>query len=172
MRHGRRLLVGIEAILFVVVVLVFAQRLIPSRPLKAESVRGLSLTALNGTPISNSELEGKAVVLNFWAPWCPPCRLEIPWLQQLQNRDAGKLVVVGVVADESQYQRAAAFMKAQGVDYLLARDTDSLAKSFGDPSSLPTTYYISPSGNVLHRVTGVVPEYIMRRYAHDAISGN
>lgn len=169
MKLAQKSLWGIEAFLLVVVVSVLAQRLIPSRPVSGRSVHSLSLNALDGTPINISELKGKAIVLNFWAPWCPPCRMEIPWLQQLQNNNADKLAVVGVVADQSQYARAGAFMKSQGVNYLLAQDTESLADSFGDPSSLPTTYYISPSGHVVHSVTGVAPQYIMNRYAADAI---
>jgi len=96
--------------------------------------------------------------------------LEVPWLQKLQDENAGKLLVVGVVADDNQYEQAAEFMKARGITYLLAQDTQSLIDVFGETSTLPTTYYISPSGDVVHNVTGVVPQYVMNHYAHDAIA--
>jgi hypothetical protein len=61
-------------------------------------------------------------------------------------------------------------MRERGITYLLARDSRSLEMAFGDPPALPTSLYISPSFHVVHMVTGVVPEYIMHRYAVDAIN--
>lgn len=133
------------------------------------NARTFTLTALNGTPIPPSAYRGKAVVLNFWAPWCPPCRFEIPWLQKLQNENRGNLVVVGVVADSSEYQHAAAMMQQKGVTYLLAQDTPSLDAAFGSPNVLPSTFYLSSSSHIVHSVTGVIPEYAMNQYADDAI---
>ncbi|HUY82373.1 MAG TPA: TlpA disulfide reductase family protein [Acidobacteriaceae bacterium] len=146
-------------------------RVIPVRAAAptAANAKRFTLMGLDGKPIAPSAYEGKAVVLNFWAPWCPPCKLEIPWLQKLQDANRGRLVVVGVVADPDTYARAAAMMRQKGITYLLAQDTPSLEMEFGDPSALPTSYYISPSLHVVHSVTGVAPEYVMRRYAADAM---
>ncbi|MFP5203821.1 MAG: TlpA disulfide reductase family protein [Acidobacteriota bacterium] len=154
--------------LFTVVVL---HRFVPVRAAAPSTgnARSFTLTALDGSPIPPSAYRGKALVLNYWAPWCPPCRFEIPWLQKLQDKDRGKLVVVGVVADPSEYAHAATMMKGKGVTYLLARDSSSLIAAFGDPDALPTTFYISPSSHVVHSVTGVIPEYAMSRYAADAM---
>lgn len=133
------------------------------------NARSFTLTGLDGAPIPASAYRGKAVVLNFWAPWCPPCRFEIPWLQKLQNKNRGDLVVVGVVADADEYAHAETMMRQKGVTYLLARDTPSLDAAFGSPNVLPTTFYLSPTSHVVHSVTGVVPEYAMNRYAGDAL---
>lgn len=162
---------GLEVLLALVVVALLAPRLIPVGPeaATAANARRFTLTGLDGEPIAPSAYEGKAVLLNFWAPWCPPCRLEIPWLQKLQNATRGKLVVVGVVADPRMYARAAAMMQQKGVTYLLAQDSPSLQRAFGSLSALPTTFYLSRSSHVVHRVTGLVPEYVMRRYAADAM---
>jgi len=156
----------------VLITIVLLHRFVPVKAAAptAANARSFTLTALNGTPIPPSLYRGKAVVLNFWAPWCPPCRVEIPWLQKLQNEDRGNLVVVGVVADASEYAHAATMMQSKGVTYLLARESPSLNAAFGDPDVLPTTFYISPSSHVVHSVTGVVPEYTMSSYAADAIS--
>lgn len=172
MQLQRKISTGIWVAILAVVVVLAARRLIPAAPQKASlaSAVALRLTALDGDPIEPLAVRGKAIVLNFWAPWCPPCRLEIPWLEKLQKQNLGKLVVVGVVADPTQYARAPAFMRVRGVTYLLAQDTPALADVFGKITALPTTFYISPSGHVVHSVTGIVPEYIMRRYAHDAIA--
>jgi thiol-disulfide isomerase/thioredoxin len=133
-------------------------------------LRSVTLEGLNGQPISTATLSGKALLVNFWAPWCPPCRMEIPWLQQLQERKAGKLLVLGVVADPSQYDKAEEFMRARGVTYLLLRDSPSLEAALGGTSALPTSYYIAPSGAVLHVIRGLIPEALMARYAGQAIS--
>lgn len=146
-------------------------RLLPKKPTapSAVNVKTFTLTGLDGRAIPPSTYEGKAILLNFWAPWCPPCRLEIPWLQKLQNEHGDKLVVVGVVADPGEYERAATMMQKKGITYLLAQDSPSLVGAFGSPNALPTSFYISQSSHVVHTVTGIVPEYIMRRYTADAI---
>ena len=135
----------------------------------AANAKAFTLTGLDGKPIAPETYKGKAMVVNYWAPWCAPCRLEIPWLQKLQAENGGRLVVVGVVADAGEYARAAAMMKQKGVTYLLAEDSPELDRAFGNPAMLPTSFYLTPSAHVAHTVSGVVPEYMMRRYAKDAM---
>ncbi len=134
------------------------------------NARTFTLTGIDGNPIPASAYHGKALLLNFWAPWCPPCLMEIPRLQKLQNEERGRLVVVGIVPNPSMYLYAATMMRERGVTYLLAQDSASVQKAFGNPPTLPTSLYISPSLHVVHKVIGVVPEYVMRRYAADAIN--
>ena len=170
--HRRRWIgIGLETALALVVIVLLAHRLIPAGPEAptAANAKSFVLTGLDGEPIAPSAYAGKAVVLNFWAPWCPPCKLEIPWLQKLQEANRGRLVVVGVVADRETYARAEAMMRAKGITYPLAQFSPSLEQAFGDPSALPTSYYISASSHVVHSVKGLVPEYVMRRYAADAM---
>jgi thiol-disulfide isomerase/thioredoxin len=171
MKPRRLIQVALECVVGVAVILVFAHRFIPARPeVVSAEVRNFGLIGLDGKPIHSSDLAGKAIVLNFWAPWCPPCKMEIPWLQSLQDADRGKLVVIGVVADPKEYDHAAAFMKAKDVNYLLVQDSDALESAFGSVGSLPTTFYITPTHHVVHTVSGLAPEYMMKRYAHDAIT--
>lgn len=171
MRYRRWIWNGIEVATAVFFVVLLLHRFVPVNATapSAANARAFTLTGLDGNPIAPGAYKGKAILLNYWAPWCPPCRMEIPWLQTLQNENRGKLVVVGVVADPSEYARAAAMMRHEGITYLLAQDSPSLGRAFGNPTALPTSYYISPSSHVVHRVTGFVPEYMMRRYAADAI---
>jgi thiol-disulfide isomerase/thioredoxin len=131
-------------------------------------LRSVTLEELDGQPVPLASLSGKALIVNFWAPWCPPCRLEIPWLQHLQDSSAGRLLVLGVVADPGQYDRARAFMQARGVRYLLLRDSPSLEGAFGGISALPASFYVAPSGIVVHASRGLIPEPLMAYYARRA----
>ena len=171
MERKRWTRVGLELTALVVLAVLLLHRFLPAKAVapSAANARIFTLTGLDGKPIPASAYQNKALVLNFWAPWCPPCRMEIPWLQKLQNENQGKLVVVGVVADTNEYVHAADMMQQKGITYLLAQDTASLGDTFGDPNGLPTSFYISPSLHIVHIVSGVVPQYMMQRYASDAI---
>ncbi|MFP5249530.1 MAG: TlpA disulfide reductase family protein [Acidobacteriota bacterium] len=134
-------------------------------------VQGMRLVHLDGTPVAPAAIQGKALVVNFWAPWCPPCRIETPWLEKLQRRDAGRLVVVGVVADPTEYEHAQSMMRQKGITYLLVRDSADVRAAFGEISVLPTSFYVTPTGRVVHTTRGLVPEPLMRLFAHQAIHG-
>ena len=124
---------------------------------------------LDGTPVPAASIAGKALVVNFWAPWCPPCRIEAPWLESLQKREAGRLVVVGVVADAGEYAHAAQLMRKEGIHYLLVRDSDDVQAAFGAIAVLPTSFYVAPSGTVVHTTKGLIPKPLMFFFAHQAM---
>jgi cytochrome c biogenesis protein CcmG/thiol:disulfide interchange protein DsbE len=138
---------------------------------KNVQITALDLRSLDGLPVSAQPLQGKPVVLNFWAPWCAPCRLEIPWLQRLQH-DHPEVAVIGVEDDADQYQQAKSLVAQTGLTYLMVRPNDALRSKFGHVVGLPTTLYISASGNVVHTVSGVIPESVMAKYLHDAASAH
>ena len=91
MEPKKMLKIGLEGMVFVAVLAMLGHRMIPAKPIESSKGAALSysLTALDGTTIPNEDIKGQAVVLNFWAPWCPPCKMEIPWLQRLQNENIG-----------------------------------------------------------------------------------
>lgn len=136
---------------------------------KNVQLTALDLLNLDGLPVSAQTLQGKPIVLNFWAPWCAPCRLEIPWLQKLQH-DHPEIAVIGVEVDADQYEQAKRLVAQTGLTYLMVRPSDALRSKFGHVVGLPTTLYISASGNVVHPVSGVIPESVMAKYLHDAAS--
>ncbi len=136
---------------------------------KQINVEALGLSQLDRSPIPLPLIHGRAIVLNFWAPWCPPCRIETPWLEKLQTEHPKDLLVVGVVADSEQYSEARDFMAERGGTYPLVRETASIEDAFGKIIGLPTTYYISSSGKVVHSVSGLIPQPLMNRYANDAM---
>ena len=131
----------------------------------------LHLIDLTGTPVPPAVTSGKPVVLNFWAPWCPPCRIEIPWLEHLQHDNPG-VAVIGVENDPDSLDQARTMAREQRISYTLAVRNSSIDQTFGTFAGLPTTLYISSSGKVIHTVTGMVPERVMQRYVRDAIAAH
>lgn len=128
---------------------------------------GTEFQRLDGSAMPPGILEGKAVVLNFWAPWCPPCRVEMPWLDDLQKSDPG-IVVLGVEDDPDEYTHAVEFARRKAITYPLVRFSPELDRKLGGIHTLPTTLFISRSGRVVHAVRGAIPEVVMRRFAQDA----
>lgn len=131
----------------------------------------LPLLNLDGSPLAPQATQGKAVILNFWAPWCGPCRAEIPWLQRLQAEHSD-LAVIGVEDDPDQYRNAGILAAQTGISYPLVQASEPVRATFGHVVMLPTTLYISRSGKVLQAVSGVIPEALMARYANEAIAAN
>src|SRR5438270_11907810 len=78
--------------------------------LRGKDAPDFELQALDGKKVKLSELRGKAVVVNFWATWCDPCKLEMPWLVDLQTKYADKvLVILGLSVDEGSSDKIARF---------------------------------------------------------------
>jgi thiol-disulfide isomerase/thioredoxin len=135
---------------------------------KTVDIAGLGLRDLNGIAVPASAYADKVVVLNFWAPWCGPCRVEMPWLEALQ-RDHPEVSVIGIEDDPGALDTARAMALNHGISYTVAEPSGAIRRSFGSVSALPTTFYISRTGRVVHTVTGVVPAPVMRYYLRDAL---
>ena len=123
-----------------------------------------SVTLFDGTALTSSDLKGKVVVLNVWATWCPPCRVEIPALQGLHERTVadGDVLVLGLATDVQGSRVVAPFLAERGVTYangMLDRDT---RRALGGISHTPTTFVIGPDGVVRHKVLGFFAPPAMR----------
>lgn len=114
-----------------------------------------ALTALDGTPISPDALRGKVVLINFWATWCLPCRVEMPLLQRMaeRHRDAG-LIVVGLSVDRSGEEPVRSFLRERGVTYPVAVVGTDVERAFGGVRGYPTSMLIDRGGVVRHVVIG------------------
>ena len=113
------------------------------------------LKDIDGKPVRLSSLRGKAVLLNFWATWCGPCKIEMPWIIELQKQYADQgLVVLGVAMDDDA-KDVPAFVKQMGVNYPVLLGNDKVADLYGGVSGLPTTFYIGRDGKIVERVFGL-----------------
>lgn len=133
--------------------LVFSEPVVDGRTVAPD----FQLTDANGHVVQLSALHGKVVLLNFWATWCTPCRIEIPWFIELQKayRDQG-LAVVGVSLDDDGWTAVRPFLESRGVNYQIAVAGNELAASYGGLDSLPTTLLIDRNGRVAATHVGLV----------------
>ena len=115
------------------------------------------LATLDGQRVKLSDFRGQAVLLNFWATWCPPCKIEMPWFVDLQKQ-YGKdgLVVLGVAMDDTESVKIAQFAHEMGVNYPVLLGTDQVSDDYGDVRSLPTTFYIDRNGNIVSKSVGLL----------------
>ena len=123
----------------------------------------LELETLDGAPVSLQDLRGKVVVVNFWATWCPPCRVEMPGFQRVyaDKRDDG-LVIVGVSLDRGGEGAVRQFVEERGITFPIAMADGDVAQAFGGVRTLPTSFLIDREGRVRQEVTGIFAEPTLR----------
>jgi cytochrome c biogenesis protein CcmG/thiol:disulfide interchange protein DsbE len=113
--------------------------------------------SLDGREISNESLRGKVVLVNFWATWCTPCRVEMPLLEQMQARhmDAG-FVIVGLAVDRVSTEQVRQFVQDRGVTYPIAHVDGSAEQTFGGVRGYPTSFLIDRTGKIRQAVIGPI----------------
>jgi thiol-disulfide isomerase/thioredoxin len=120
-----------------------------------EEAPAYTLVTLDGDTVRSTDLEGQVVVLNFWATWCGPCRLEMPSLQRLHERRAQDgVVVLGLATDVGGVAPIRSFLHERGITYRVGRATPEQRRAFGGIPGIPTTFIVDRSGVVRHKVVG------------------
>jgi thiol-disulfide isomerase/thioredoxin len=112
---------------------------------------------LDGNPVSTAEWDGKIVILNFWATWCPPCREEIPELIALANRYKDRLQIIGASVDDSSPEEVKQFAKAMGMNYPIVMASREMVSEYGGVPALPTSFVINKDGRVVQKHVGLFP---------------
>ena len=115
-----------------------------------------AVATLAGDSLSSDALRGKVVLLNFWATWCPPCRVEMPGFQAVydRKRDDG-FVVLGISTDATGKESVARFLAERDITYPVAMATRAIVRDFGGSSVLPTSFLIDREGRIRHEVRGI-----------------
>jgi peroxiredoxin len=109
----------------------------------------------SGKAVRLSELRGQVVLLNFWATWCAPCRIEIPWFIEFQKAHESRgFAALGVSLDEDGWDAVKPFVEQRKVNYRVMIGNDDLAQLYG-ATSLPTTFIIDKSGRIAARHVGI-----------------
>ncbi len=120
---------------------------------------GFSLADSTGDIVALDALRGQVVLLNFWATWCGPCTVEMPWFAEFRAaHHAEGLAVVGVSLDESGWDAVKPFAAAHRVSYPLTLGTDALTSAYGGIDALPSTFLIDRHGRIAARHVGLIPK--------------
>lgn len=131
-------------------------------PQKGSLAPDFALKSLpDGKEVRLSSLRGKAVLVNFWATWCEPCKVEMPSLVDLQKKYGPQgLQIVGVAMDDAEDKEINTFAHKMGVNYMVLRGTEKVGEIYGGIEHLPMTYYLDRSGKVVDRTEGMAGEAV------------
>lgn len=129
-----------------------------------EAVRPqFAVTTRTGRLITADSLRGRVVFVNVWATWCPPCRAEMPALQQLAASHAAEgLVVLGLSVDRGPASAVDTFLAERNITYPVAIVGDDAVSAFGGVRGYPTSFLLDRHGVVRHTVMGPVGPISLR----------
>ena len=115
-----------------------------------------TLDTLDGTKVTLSDLRGKIVLINLWATWCPPCRAEMPALENAykQYKDS-KVVILGLnVTNQDSERDVTSFVKEFGLTFPILLDRDGSVSGLYQLKGLPTTFFVNREGIIRTVVVG------------------
>lgn len=148
--------------------------------MKGQPAPDFTLQTLEGKTVKLSDYRGKAVLLNFWATWCEPCKIEMPWFVDLQKQYAAAgLQVIGVSMDDDGPEAISKFVEEMKVNYLVLTgkqsDRDNVANLYGGVTFLPESFYIDRDGKIVEKAYGIkgrgeIEEAVKRVLAQERVA--
>ena len=135
-------------------------------PLKGKPAPAFVLEDLNGKKVSLASYKGKAVLINFWATWCAPCKIETPWIIELRNQYASQgFEVLGISADDLNRDDPKELAKDKSeiaqsaqklhINYPVLIDGGTLEKPYGGLDELPESFFVNRKGTVVAAQLGL-----------------
>ena len=118
------------------------------------SAPDFTLKDLHGNTVTLRDLRGKVVFLNFWATWCPPCRLEMPTMEELHREFSDQGLVILAVNFRESPDEVRSFLKQHGLTFTTLLDKEEKAFGLYRAWSLPTTYLINKNSEIVGKVIG------------------
>ena len=109
------------------------------------------LTTLDGVAVSRDALRGRVVLVNFWATWCPPCRVEMPGFQDVSDSTKAEgFTVLGLSTDAAGSQHVRRFLREHEITYPVGMATGDVVRAFGGARALPTSVLLDRQGRIRH----------------------
>jgi len=142
--------------------------MLTSSPLVGKLAPSFTLQDLSGKKISLENYKGKAVMINFWATWCGPCKIETPWLVELRNEYASRgFEILGISAEDDDLAdndvkgwakdkaAIASFVKQEHMSYPVLINGDSISNTYGGLEAMPTSFFVDRTGKVVAVQLGI-----------------
>jgi thiol-disulfide isomerase/thioredoxin len=145
-----------------------ADAMYTSSPLLGKTAPDFKLQDMSGKKVTLADYKGKALLINFWATWCGPCKLETPWLVELRNEYAPKgFEILGIDSENDDLKpddkdgwaqdkaAVARFVKQEKMPYPVLLDGDSISNEYGGLEAMPTSFWVDRSGKVIAAQMGI-----------------
>jgi len=137
--------------------------MVPAKALASTKMPAFALESVrDGKRIDSGSFEGKALLITFFATWCPPCLQEIPSLVKLQDEfGPNGFSVVALSVDQGGSQPVADLVEQQAINYPVLMADAETAENFGGVYGIPVSFLVNKSGNVVKRYPGLVPHAVL-----------
>lgn len=120
------------------------------------------LKTVTGKSVQLSDFKGKKVMLNFWATWCPPCKAEMPEMEQFYKQANKDVVILGVNIDPQNDVKG--FVHNYGITFPILLDSENKVNGIYQILSIPTTYFINRNGVIQNKYTGSMQINMMKQF--------
>jgi cytochrome c biogenesis protein CcmG/thiol:disulfide interchange protein DsbE len=141
----------------------FAQRKAPN----------VVFTTADGKTYDLNKLTGKVVVVNFWATWCGPCRIEIPdFIEVYKNYKGRGVEIIGVSLDRDEWEKVTPFVKKNNINYPIVMGNGEIARKFSNFNAIPTTFIIDKNGTIVDEHTGILTKAQLEAKLKPLLAGN
>lgn len=122
------------------------------------------MQTISGETVRLSDYEGKKVILNFWATWCPPCKAEMPHMQKLyeHHSDEVEVIAINLTSRDNGVDEVKSFVESYGLTFTIPLDVDGVYGKLYEVTTIPTSYVINTKGEVVQKVVGPMDERMMK----------
>ena len=135
---------------------------------KGDTPPDFELTTLEGKKVKLSDYQGKKVILNFWATWCPPCKAEMPHMQNyyedMAEKENVEILAVNLTSSDVGIDKVKAFQDDYALSFPILLDEDGIVGETYQAITIPTTYMIDTTGTIQNKIVGPMDEQMLADY--------
>src|SRR6266481_1352867 len=133
----------------------------------------LKVLGSRGKTMKLSDLKGKAVLIDFWATYCGPCKVEMPWIAGLQKKYGPEgFQAIGISMDDAGEKTVSEFAKKLGVNYPILIGTEKVADLYGGLEGLPVSFFVDRTGKVVDQELGLIGQDVFEENVKKALGPN
>ncbi len=144
-------------------IVIFGVFMVGTSSVSAQEAPDFTLTDMDGNQVSLSDFKGKVILLDFWATWCGPCRMEIPSFIELQDKYESDVVILGVSLDQSGPSVVVPFAEKMGINYPIVYGNGNVVQAYGGVPGIPTTFVIDKDFNIQRKYVGYTDHKVFEK---------